>query len=102
MSAKFDGWAIVELMGRSTMAGRVTEEEHFGATLGRCDVPDGQGGYITTYFGGSSIYRFTPVSEEAAREYAHRNTPRAVRQLSFHRDEEDPDEEYDYGRYDRD
>jgi hypothetical protein len=36
-------WAIVELMGHVTIAGRLTEEEKFGSKLGRLDIPDGQG-----------------------------------------------------------
>jgi hypothetical protein len=35
----FDSWAILELMGHVRMAGRVTEEERFGAKMGRIDVP---------------------------------------------------------------
>lgn len=34
-----DSWAIVELMGHVRMAGRVSEEERFGAKLGRIDIP---------------------------------------------------------------
>lgn len=35
----FDSWAVVELMGHVRMAGRVTEEEHFGGKMGRIDIP---------------------------------------------------------------
>lgn len=59
-------WAIVELMGHVRMAGRLTEEEHFGAKLGRLDIPDGFG-FKTQFFGGSSVYRITPCTEEVAR-----------------------------------
>lgn len=31
---KADSWAIVELMGHVRIAGRITEEERFGAKLG--------------------------------------------------------------------
>lgn len=31
-------WAIVELMGHVRLAGYVTEEERFGAKLGRIDI----------------------------------------------------------------
>jgi hypothetical protein len=36
-------WAIVELMGHVRLAGRLTEEEKFGAKMGRLDIPAGHG-----------------------------------------------------------
>lgn len=76
---KFETWAIVELMGHVRIAGLLTEEERFGVKMGRIDIPDGDGGVLTTqYFGGSSVYRITPVSEEAARAVAARNKPEPV------------------------
>ena len=35
-------WAIVELMGHVRLAGRLSEEEKFGAKMGRLDIPAGQ------------------------------------------------------------
>ena len=32
-------WGCVELMGRVSLTGYVTEEQRFGATLGRVDIP---------------------------------------------------------------
>ena len=32
-------WAIVELMGHLRLAGLLSEEEHFGAKMGRIDIP---------------------------------------------------------------
>lgn len=76
----FDGWAILELMGHVRLAGRVTEESHFGAALGRIDIPTASGdSYTTQYFGGSSIYRLTPTTEEIARAIAAQNQPQPVR-----------------------
>jgi hypothetical protein len=69
MSEKtFDQWCIVEIMGFSKIAGRVTEETIAGTAFIRVDVPetDNNPAY-TKYFGGSSIYAITPVSEEIAR-----------------------------------
>ena len=84
-------WAIVELMGHVKLAGKLAEEEHFGSKLGRVDVPrnhvhncpncaGGKSGYpcplcaggnmMTVFFGGASVYRITPVSEEVARQAA--------------------------------
>jgi hypothetical protein len=75
----FDGWAILELMGHVRLAGRVTEESHFGVALGRIDIPTAAGdGYTTQYFGGASIYRLTPTTEEIARSVAAHSQPRPV------------------------
>jgi hypothetical protein len=107
-------WAIVELMGHVRIAGRVSEEERFGAKLGRIDIPkspspaclackgtgriedfalDDAGtklgtthacrmpecnGFTTQFFSGSSIYRMTPCSEEAARAVAAWSQPEPV------------------------
>lgn len=76
----FDSWAVVELMGHVRMAGRVTEEERFGAKVGRCDVPNGDDGFTTVFFTGSSIYRLTPCTEDAARAVARRAQPEPVHQ----------------------
>lgn len=70
-------WAVVELMGHVRMAGLLTEEERFGAKLGRLDVPKGDG-FVTTFFGGQSVYRITPCTEEAARAVAAHNQPSPV------------------------
>lgn len=78
MSETFESWAVLELMGHVRTAGRITEEQRFGATLGRCDVPQADGSFVTIYFGGSSVYRLTPCSEEAARAVALRNKPEPV------------------------
>lgn len=66
--AKFDSWAIVELLGRSVIAGRVTEEAHVGTILLRVDVPEMNGQQpFTKLYGAAAIYSITPCSEEAAR-----------------------------------
>ncbi len=70
-------WAKVELMGHVTIAGRLTEEEKFGSKIGRIDIPH-EGGFVTQYFGGSSVYRITLVSEEAARLIASRSTTQPI------------------------
>lgn len=63
-------WGILELMGHVRIAGYITEEEHFGAKVGRIDIPGPNGETVTQFFGGSSIYRLTPCSEEIARAVA--------------------------------
>lgn len=74
----FDSWAIVELMGHVKIAGHVTEEERFGCKMGCIDIPGPDGQFVTQYFGGSSVYRLTPTTEEIARTVAMRNQPSPV------------------------
>lgn len=74
----FEQWAILELMGHVKLAGRVTEEEHFGSKLGRIDIPNADGGFTTQFFGGGSVYRLTPTTEEIARHIALNNQPKPV------------------------
>ncbi|KMO27264.1 hypothetical protein VQ02_33485 [Methylobacterium variabile] len=63
-------WAVVEIFGHRRHAGRVREEERFGAKLLRIDVPmkgdPAAHGWLTHYYGGSSIFSFTPCEREAA------------------------------------
>jgi hypothetical protein len=77
-----DSWAIVELMGHVKLAGRLTEEERFGAKMGRLDIPHGDG-FVTQFFGGASVYRITPVSEEVARQVAKKSDPAPVYSWDF-------------------
>ncbi len=67
-------WAVLELMGHIKTAGQVSEETHFGTVLGRIDIPevgDKQAG--TFFFGGPSIFRLTPCTEEVARLVLQQN-----------------------------
>ncbi len=75
---KFESWAIVELMGHVKMGGRVTEEERFGVKMGRIDIPQADGGFVTQYFGGGSVYRLTPTDEATARRVATLGVPAPV------------------------
>lgn len=67
MEAKFEEWAILEIMGHQTYAGRVSEQTVGGASFVRVDVPAvGDLQPFTKLFGAGSIYCITPVSEEVA------------------------------------
>ena len=67
----FDTWALVELMGHSRIAGRVTDATIGGATFIRVDVPETSGGQPSTrYFSPAAIYCISPVTEEIARGLA--------------------------------
>lgn len=71
-------WAIVELLGHVRLGGFVTEEERFGAKVGRIDIPLADGKTATQLFGGGSLYRLTYVTEEIARGVALRNQPQPI------------------------
>lgn len=63
-----DVWAVVELMGHLTLAGKLTKMDADGR-LWQVDVPDGEH-FRTELFGNSAVYRIRIVSEEIARGYA--------------------------------
>lgn len=94
-------WAIVEIFGHRRHAGRTREEERFGSRLLRVDVPiDGDAasnGYETHYYGGASIFSYTPSTEEtvlrANKPYAP-PSPYRLRAPDY-ADEERPDEDAD-------
>ncbi len=80
---KFDGidWAIVEVMGHNTYAGRISQVVLGSAVMVRVDVPDvperkmyGQKlsavPAFTKLIGANSIYAITPCDEPAAMEAA--------------------------------
>ena len=69
-SPEFKHWSIVELMGHVRLAGLVTEEQRFGVTLGRVDIPQGDT-WVTQYFGGAAVYRITTTTEKIARAIAN-------------------------------
>jgi len=68
MAENNDTWAVVELMGHLTVAGRITNP---GESVGlwQIDIPEGDS-YRTEFFGSHSVYRIRIVSEKIARAYA--------------------------------
>ena len=62
-----DIWAIAELMGHLTLAGRVTKPGENGG-LWQIDIPD-KDSFHTEFFGSPSVYRIRIVSEDIARAY---------------------------------
>jgi hypothetical protein len=70
MSDEQSYWAVIELMGHVRIAGRVSEVERYGSKVGRIDVPQADGTFVTQFFGGASLYRETAVTEEVARAVA--------------------------------
>jgi len=60
----FREWCIVELMGRSYIAGIVSEQVIGGETFIRVDVPDiGSTKGYTKMYGKGAIYAITPTDE---------------------------------------
>ncbi|MEW9304701.1 hypothetical protein [Labrys neptuniae] len=79
----FSSWAKLELMGHRTRVGFVQEVEMFGGKLLRIDIP-ANGGDVTEFYGCSSVYALSPVSEEIARDYMKRcSDPRPVRPMEY-------------------
>lgn len=68
MDTNNDSWAVIELMGHVTIAGRVTKPGEYGG-LWQVDIPEGET-FRTEFFGSQSVYRIRIVSEEIARGYA--------------------------------
>lgn len=60
-------WALVEVFGHRSHAGRAREEERFGTKMLRIDIPiKGDAvanGWNTHYYGGSAIFSFTLTDE---------------------------------------
>lgn len=76
---KFEGFAIVELMGRSVVAGYVSEIVVAGAAMLRVDVPAvGEQKGFSKLYGGSAIYAITPTDEETAKRAAENLRQRPV------------------------
>lgn len=69
MTEKFEAWGIVELMGHSRAAGRLTEQVIGGANMLRVDVPNGES-FRTAFYGASAIYALHVTDEAAARAAA--------------------------------
>lgn len=65
---KLEGWAIVEVMGHSKFAGRISEQKIGIASLIRIDVPavDGKEAF-TKLIAPQALFAITPCDEQTAR-----------------------------------
>jgi len=76
---QLETWAVVELMGRIKIAGKVTEESHFGVVMLRLDIPEVDGRpEHTEFYGGTALYRVTPCDEQIARLVLQQNHPAPI------------------------
>ncbi len=109
-TAKFDGWAVLEVFGHQRFAGYVTTEAYGQAVLFRIDVPElkararttkspgycngdycpagtvVQEGAVAGYtklFGAGAIYAITPCTEAAALEAVEEMQRRPVMKLTL-------------------
>lgn len=77
--APFEHFAIVELMGRHIIAGRVSEVTIAGKGFLRVDVPAvGEVAAFTKFFATTAVYAITPTTEEIAISAANRMRVRPV------------------------
>jgi hypothetical protein len=64
-------WGILEIMGHSRFAGRISESTRFGVPLVRIEVPATKDApAFEKHFGAASIFAVTPCTEAAARAAA--------------------------------
>lgn len=76
--ARFDEWAILELMGHRRLAGRVTDAVIGGGAFLRIDIPGKNSRQTTQYYSPGSVYCITPTTEEIARAVAEQSEPAPV------------------------
>lgn len=69
---QFKSWGLLELMGRTRIAGELTEQTIGGCAFIRVDVPQvGDIAAHTRYFAPGSLYGMTPLAEATARKLAN-------------------------------
>lgn len=92
-------WGIVEIFGHRRHAGRVREEERFGAKMLRIDIPvkgDAANGWTTHFYGGASIFSFSLTDEATA---LAANRPYAPPSLARYRRDEGDEPSDDAGGF---
>jgi hypothetical protein len=76
----FEAFCIVEIMGHQVIAGKVSEETHFGAPLMRVDVPkSSKREGFTCYYGGGAIYKITPTTEDVVQAFVEKQDPEPIK-----------------------
>lgn len=73
---KFEGWAILELMGHRKLAGYLREQDVAGAAFISIDVPGPDGASVATqFYAPGAVYCITPTTEDLARRVARASQP---------------------------
>lgn len=68
---RFETWGLLELMGRTRLAGKLSEQTIAGIGFIRIDVPPvGATQGFTRFFTASALYGMTPLGEATARALA--------------------------------
>lgn len=78
---KFEGWAILELMGHRRLGGYVREATLAGGAFLRIDIPGPESGETLTatqFYSPGSVYALTPTTEEVVRAVAKSSQPTPV------------------------
>jgi len=66
-----DVWAIVEIMGHSRFAGRISQTTQFGLPMLRIEVPETKTAQaFEKHFGAAAVFGLTPCTEAVARRAA--------------------------------
>jgi len=91
--SSYEGWARLELMGHRQRVGFIKEAECYGGKMLRIDIPvntlDGES--ITEFYGCTSIYALTPISEDVARTYVRcAGDPRPIKPVEFRLTDQSP------------
>lgn len=102
--SEYAGPAILELMGRTELAGMVREVTIAGAGFLRVDIPSAVEGqaYATQFVSPAALYRLTPCSEEAMLVVARRCQPQPVKPWELPHRPEVPTASMSPTRYDDD
>lgn len=78
-NTKFEHWALVELMGHQSVAGRVSEESVAGQSFLRVDIPHASGETACTrFYSPSAVYCISPVDRQIAIGLAAKHKVRPV------------------------
>ena len=84
-------WAVIEIFGHRSHAGRTREVEQFGTKMLRVDVPikgdPAANGWETHFYGGAAIFSFTLTTESDVMQANRPYEPAARYRIPDHRSE---------------
>lgn len=96
---RYQGWALVEIMGHRTLIGQVVEVEMLGTKMLRITIPDPDPDSNATadqYYSGGSIFSMTPLTPEQAAERIERERAwRSPAALTAGVDDDGPNAEFE-------